>query len=198
MLSAALGFAVVWGAVVGADPPAEKSPVRIECHGKLRSGVSAIGGETTGTTVDFDGIHFDLTFANQADQTFASNNHKKPVTVLGTVRQVKGPERGIRWVIDVEKISPREAMQKHGAKVTIIGNVMKNEKDGNFVLQTGEVAWPLQRPEDKSLLEKADSLLDKTVTLVGKPVKPADERMTLRPLVRIDGIELFAGKMAKK
>lgn len=201
MFRATLGFAVLLGAVVGAEePPVKDSPIQVECHGKLRTEVVAVGGETTGMTVDFDGVTIDLKVDREADRKFAEGHHKQHVTILGRLRQIKGPERGIRWVIDVDKIAPPSPEQKKGAVVTLVGRLVKKEaanKTTAIVVESGDASWPLDLSVEKSLLQKAEDLVGKTVNLVGRAVKLDCEQTTIRPALRVEKLEPVVEKVEK-
>jgi hypothetical protein len=88
---------------------AEKPPVSVQCQGLLRHGIVAIGGETTGTTISFHRITWELQLADDDDREFAALHHKKPVLVTGALRKVVSTESMTRWIIDVKKISASDS-----------------------------------------------------------------------------------------
>ena len=67
---------------LAAEPQGAKQSepsIRVECHGKLRHGVVAMGGETTGSTITFDGTTWELKLPDEVSRTFAKEHHKNPV-----------------------------------------------------------------------------------------------------------------------
>ena len=80
MLQLATGLLLTFGvSTSAAEPQATRQSepsIRVECHGKLRYGVVAIGGETTGTTITFDGMTWELKLPDEA--VTALNEVTKP------------------------------------------------------------------------------------------------------------------------
>ncbi|MBC8113826.1 MAG: hypothetical protein H7062_05575, partial [Candidatus Saccharimonas sp.] len=124
MLRLASGLILAFGvSTFAAEPQVAKQgepSIRVECHGKLRHPVVAIGGETTGTTITFDGMTWDLKLPDEASRTFAKDHHKQPTTAVGTLRRVVGTEVPVRWIVEVEKLSEWDVgAQKEGASLTV-------------------------------------------------------------------------------
>ncbi len=87
----------------------EGSYVKVEIRGKLSTGVVAIGGETTGTTITAGEITWDLDFGDNKDLASLAEKHDgKMVVVTGTARQVKGVTRGPRIVVTVATLKPAD------------------------------------------------------------------------------------------
>lgn len=81
--------------------------VRVEVKGRLATGVVAIGGETTGTTITAGTITWDLDFGDKKDLAAqAEKLDGQRVVVTGLARQVPGVTRGPRIIIRVETLKP--------------------------------------------------------------------------------------------
>ncbi|MCO6044335.1 hypothetical protein NG895_10495 [Aeoliella sp. ICT_H6.2] len=91
------------------EQPAESITVKIV--GTLETGLMAIGGETTGTTITANGItmELDLTKQKEPAKTATSLQGKRAIAV-GSLRSVQGVERANRWVVTVTEL--RAAAQK--------------------------------------------------------------------------------------
>ena len=74
--------------------------------GTLSTGVMAIGGETTGTTLKTkDGKEYELDFAGNADLTKKADSlNGKEVEVTGVLHTKPGVEMGERHIIDVKEL----------------------------------------------------------------------------------------------
>lgn len=98
--------------IAGAGDPSGMEPssyIKVEIKGKLATGVVAIGGETTGTTITAGEITWDLDFGENKDLASLAEKHDgKTVVVTGTARQVKGVTRGPRIVVTVATLKPAD------------------------------------------------------------------------------------------
>lgn len=84
--------------------------VRIEMEGKLRTGVVAIGGETTGVELTANGMTFEVALGSEALQRRAQGLDGQRVRLHGTLRQIEGVERGTRWIVTADSLEDaREA-----------------------------------------------------------------------------------------
>lgn len=100
-----LGFAIA----AAADD--NKDPKKVELTGTLRTGVVAIGGETTGIIMETKKGKFELTFGKQKElRDKAENLNGKAVTAIGTLEIRKGVEVKERKIVTV--ISLEEAKAK--------------------------------------------------------------------------------------
>lgn len=175
LLQWACVFPLLLNAAVAQETPAQGAPIRVECHGQLRDGVVAIGGETTGTTLRFLGITWELQFPDREGQTFAQTHDKQPVTVSGTLRRVAGLARPARWIVDVERYAPRDpAQRKEGATTTLSGTLIRDPaQPAQWFVDNGKTACPVQLPADAAFRP------GQTVTVEGALEKreqpPADQ-----------------------
>jgi len=88
-----------------AADPAEES-ITVTAVGTLRTGIVAIGGESTGTTVTAKGIKWELDFGKNAElRTAAEKFNGKQVTVAGTLERRSGVEVNERWIVTVTSLN---------------------------------------------------------------------------------------------
>jgi hypothetical protein len=79
---------------------------RMELKGILQTNMAAIGGETTGVVITVGDVSWELDLGeNRAWQELAERLNGKTVLVKGTLKRIKGIERGERDVIVVESLS---------------------------------------------------------------------------------------------
>ena len=89
--------------VMAADPAEESITVTVV--GTLRTGVIAIGGETTGTTIKANGITWELEFGKNAElRAVAEKVDGKLVTVSGKLERRQGVETKERWIVTVTSL----------------------------------------------------------------------------------------------
>jgi hypothetical protein len=155
--------------------------VSVECHGRLRHGVVAIGGESTGTTITFQQVTWELNLSDNASQEFATRNHKEPVIVTGTLRRVEGIEVRDRWIVDVTKfteIKSRERFEE-AASVQIRGTLrvaLASKGDmPDFSIQTDDQRWPLDFSADRRKQATAETLIGMPVVVSGNVVAPPEK-----------------------
>ncbi len=202
MLRLASGLLFVFGvSTFAAEQQATKTSepaIRVECHGKLRYPVVAVGGETTGTTIAFEGMTWELKLPDEVSRTFAKEHHKQPVTAVGTLRQVAGTAIPVRWIVDVERLSERDAnRQKEGASLTVLGklragDVTAGESTGT-VIEAAGITWPLDVSSDAALKAKAESLVGKSAVLTGRLERRSATESPTRPIIRVNKLDAPAG-----
>ncbi|MDX1967074.1 MAG: hypothetical protein SFV23_07890 [Planctomycetaceae bacterium] len=147
-----MGGGCVWlllmGVIIAQEPKADDKLIRVECQGQLRDGIVAVGGETTGTTLRFRGITWELQFKDADGKAFAQSHHKQPVSVIGSLRRVGGVERPARWIVEVAKYAESDPTQKkEGANITQTGTLIRDPKNAQqLFLDTGETACPVKLP----------------------------------------------------
>ena len=73
--------------------------------GVLHTGIMAIGGETTGTTLDVDGKTYELVLSKDTTAATLADKTGKRVVVIGTLEIKHGIERGERQMIVVHSLS---------------------------------------------------------------------------------------------
>lgn len=84
------------------SPIASEDSIQVTVVGTLRSGIVAIGGESTGTTITSQGITWELEFGkNAALRSAAAKLDGKKVTVQGSLERRRGVEIRERWIVTV-------------------------------------------------------------------------------------------------
>jgi hypothetical protein len=161
-----------------------ETSVTVRCRGRLRHGMAAIGGETTGTTLTFHGTIWELNLPDDASRQLASRMHKEDVLVTGSLRRVIATEDVVRWIVDVEKLSPPgpEDAEEDGAEVTIKGTLraalaMKGEVP-DMSVRTENQLWYLDFGTERRILTSAEPMIGKHVLLSGKVLPPPDDVKT--------------------
>lgn len=84
------------------EKAAAADSITVTVVGTLRTGIFAIGGETTGTTITAKGITWELDFGENAE--FRKNAEKlngKKVVVQGSLERRRGIEIKERWIVHV-------------------------------------------------------------------------------------------------
>jgi hypothetical protein len=83
----------------------DEGSVQVTITGTLRTGVLAVGGETTGTTVTAKKIRFELEFGkNQALREAAEKLDGKKVVVQGSLERRTGVEVRQRLIVTVTRL----------------------------------------------------------------------------------------------
>lgn len=143
-------LAVVTGLAVAQEPKSGDQPIRVECHGQLRDGMVAVGGESTGTIVKLPGFTWELQFRDRDGKAFAQRCHKRPVSITGSLRRVTGVERLARWIVDVEKYTERDPAQTaDGASIALVGLLARDPRNANqWLIRQGDLACPVKLPAD--------------------------------------------------
>jgi hypothetical protein len=111
-------------ALAGEKPaqPEEGNGKTIELTGKLRTGIVAIGGETTGTVIAANGKTYELDVGKSPKlQGLADKLNEKGVVVKGTLERKRGVEVRERWIITVTELRP--AVKDGDDKVVIEDNI---------------------------------------------------------------------------
>jgi len=177
--------------------------IRVECHGKLRHGVVAMGGETTGSTITFDGTTWELKLPDEVSRTFAKEHHKNPVTAVGTLRRVAGTAVPMRWIVDVERLFKSDVgTHKEGASLTVLGtlragDVAAGESPGT-VIEAAGITWPLDLSSDSSNQSRAESFFGKSVVLTGRLERGTEAKSPPRPIIRVNKLDAPTGNAVPK
>lgn len=185
-------FVVVTAALLAADPSKAQESIRVECHGQLRTGVVAIGGETTGTTITFHHISWELQLPDDMALEFAKSHDRKPVTVIGSLRQVTGTQIPVRWIVDVEKISARHESEKPGTTLTLTGTLQaRDSKDAvkSMMIDTHGIHWPVDLSKDSNLQTRGKELMGKRVVMKGSVEQLAEPRDPVRTFIQVEALD---------
>lgn len=179
-----LGCSTGWAA-----DPAPTTGVQVTCHGKLRHGLVAIGGETTGTTITLaDGLTWELKLPDEATRRFAANHHKDQVTVTGRLRRETGVAIAVRWIVDVEQLTPAKD-PRDTASVIITGKLRPAQGAAPSVIEIGDNHWPIALENTPELEQTATRLAGHLVQ--GKGTIAANPHANLKnaPLFRLTQLQ---------
>ncbi len=92
-----------------ANAAAATESITVEIKGKLNTGVFAIGGETTGTTITASGLTFELDFGEQSKLSRqAEGLDGQTVIVKGTLEGKPGVEIPLRYIVTVTSLKAAE------------------------------------------------------------------------------------------
>jgi len=177
-----------------ADDTPPEATVSVQCSGRLRHGVVAIGGETTGTTISFNGIIWELQLHDDAQREFAEEKHKKPVVVTGTLRKVACVEKKVRWIIDVSDLSePDATTDTAGAQLTIQGTLRATDPRGGkaseMIIESDGQVWPIDLSSDPTLKATAESLVEQPVLLEGSLEQVTEEDSDDPVIIRVKTLQ---------
>lgn len=85
----------------------ENEYIQVEVKGTLQTGIVAIGGETTGTTISAKGITWELDFSQSPKlREVAEKLDGQTVIVRGTLDRKVGVEIRQRWIVTVSDLEP--------------------------------------------------------------------------------------------
>ena len=87
--------------------------IDVVVRGTLRTGIMAIGGETTGTTVTARGATWELDLRGNPEWTArAESLNGRRVVVTGSLEARPGVERRQRWILTVKTLEPAGAASR--------------------------------------------------------------------------------------
>lgn len=187
------------------DPPPLNRPkpsVSVECHGRLRDGVVAIGGETTGTTITFNRVVYELQLKDESQREFAKEHNKGTVTVTGTLRRITGTETKVRSIIDVDKLLERDATKvQEELRLTIQGVLRATTPDAGdtpqLTIEANGQVWPIDLSSDAKLKVKAVSLIGQSVVLTGRLEQAPEEASSVPAKIQVKSLEQLTHVPAK-
>jgi hypothetical protein len=177
---------------VRADPP--EPAVSAECNGRVRHGVVAIGGETTGTTITFNGIVWELELPDESSQKFVKNHHRESIKVTGKLRRVAGTEAKDRWIIDAKTLSEfDEKKDKEGARLVMQGTLRSRaagkSDSAELTIDADDQHWPIAFSTDARLQANAESLIDQPVLLEGIVEHDVEDKSSNQILIRVKSLD---------
>lgn len=140
LLVLGLVFLIVGIASAVDEKPAEDS-IEVTVTGTLRTGIFAIGGETTGSTITAKGITWELDFGKNAGfRKTAEKLNGKKVIVHGTLERRKGVEIKERWIVTVTGL---EAVVdgRVGGKPGFHATVGRTNSRVRFIVEDGKTIF---------------------------------------------------------
>ncbi|EAQ80158.1 hypothetical protein [Blastopirellula marina] len=85
---------------------ASEGSIQVTVIGKLQTGLVAIGGETTGTTITAKGITWELELGSSEElRKMAETLDGKQAKVTGSLERRAGVEVAERWIVTVKKLT---------------------------------------------------------------------------------------------
>lgn len=179
------------------DAPASKpdtSAITIDCCGRLRHGLVSIGGESTGTTITFDRMVWELNLRNDSARKFAAEHQKEFVRVTGSLRRVRGTEVRVRWIVDVDQIAAPEHVEQSGfAKMSVVGVIRPadaNDTSGDqLIIEADGITFPLDLSNDPPLKTTARSLIRKKAALKGLIHRLPGLELPPKPVIRVTDLD---------
>lgn len=176
-----------------ADDAPRTPSVSVECCGRLRHGVVAIGGETTGTTITFNRLVWEVLLNDDTQRKFAEEHSRELVVATGTLRRIAGTEVKDRWIIDVRSLAERDAAKhSEGARMTVRGTlratVARSGESPAMTIDANGQVWPIDLSTEARLYGQAASLVDQPVILTGSleqvgEKEPGHDQELPRPVV---------------
>ena len=189
------GISLTFCACAIADESPPTASVLVDCCGRMRHGVVAIGGETTGTTITFNRIIWELQLRDNAAREFAKKHHKEPVVVTGKLRKVMGTEAKVRWIVDVDSMSEQDpAKHDEGTKLTIQGTLRAADRRGatntsQLIIHADNQIWPISVAPDAKLEVKPESLVGETVLMKGSVERISEEDSSSAMRIRFNALK---------
>ncbi|RCS43916.1 hypothetical protein DTL42_18175 [Bremerella cremea] len=108
---------------------ANEDSITVSVVGTVRTGLVAIGGETTGTTITANEITWELDFGQNAKlRQLADKLAGKKATVKGTLVRRPGVEGPTRWIVEVTKLKAATAEQETAPKQDGLSAVVSKGK----------------------------------------------------------------------
>ncbi len=103
------GVTSVNGNKIDVQSAEQEESITVKVVGTLRTGIVAIGGETTGTTITAQGITWELDFGQVPQlQKELEGLNEKQVVVEGKLERRSGVEVQVRWIVNVSGIQLAE------------------------------------------------------------------------------------------
>jgi len=166
------GISLTFCMFAAADDTPPKPSVSVQCCGRVRHGIVAIGGETTGTTITFNRTVWELQLPDAAARGFAESHNKEFVNVSGPLRRIAGTEVKDRWIVDVKTLSERDATtDKEGTRLTVQGTLRATDPRAGdspkLTIEADGQIWPIAVPADARLQVETKSLVGQPVLLTG-------------------------------
>ena len=86
-------------------PITDDQYINVEVRGIIKTGVVAIGGETTGVTITANETTLELEITDKKLKALASKLNGQAVVAKGTLRLVPGVEIALRAIVQVTDLS---------------------------------------------------------------------------------------------
>ncbi|MBT6157418.1 MAG: hypothetical protein HOL01_09665 [Planctomycetaceae bacterium] len=123
--------------------------IQVEVKGLLKTGILAIGGETTGTTITARGVTWELDFGKRADlRKLTDKLSDQNVIVTGRLNVRRGIEIRQRWIVDVTSLNAagHAGTKKSGGKNAYLNSegmfkhaVVLRDSQSGFAGESGHI-----------------------------------------------------------
>ena len=109
-------LSLLLAAALAADPKPVAESITVTVVGTLKTGIVAIGAETTGATITANGITWEVDTGDSEElRQAAAKLSDKQVRLSGTLERRKGVEVKERWIVHVKSLQAVEAFKKGAA-----------------------------------------------------------------------------------
>ena len=88
-------------------PAKDEQSIKVEVTGLVKTGIAAIGGETTGITITANKVTWELDIKDPALLALAKEMDGKTAIAKGELRAVEGVEIPRRWIVTVSDIKAK-------------------------------------------------------------------------------------------
>ncbi|VAX40407.1 hypothetical protein MNBD_PLANCTO02-365 [hydrothermal vent metagenome] len=191
------GVKTVGGKPIASNQKENKDYVKVEVHGKLQTGIMAIGGETTGTRISANGITWEVDLGkNPKLRKKGEGLGGKKVVLTGLLTRRKGVEIRERWIVVIESIKAagNQKEKKDYVKVEVHGKLQTGimaiggETTGTRISANG-ITWEVDLGKNPKLRKKGEGLGGKKVVLTGLLTRRKGVEIRERWIVVIESIK---------
>ena len=113
--------------------------IEVDVTGVLRTGLVAIGGETTGTTITAKGIRWELEFPKESPlRATAEKFHGKRVRVRGSLERRAGVEIKERWIVTVRALEAVKETANEEAEPILTAKAAREDSRIGMVAEGGK------------------------------------------------------------
>ncbi|MFT4549061.1 MAG: hypothetical protein ACI9UA_001498 [Pseudoalteromonas tetraodonis] len=175
-------FLVLIGFSLPDSRAADQESIHVTVTGRLQTGIVAIGGETTGTTITAKGVTWELHFGQELMLSErVSKLGGKLVTVSGSLARRKGVETGERWIVSVTKL--KMAGEKKNPPIDA-----KPKRDTSQIEISGD--------DRKAIIDVTSKFGIDTATLTRRTEHWPNETLVRLHLSGLESFKIEAGKIA--
>lgn len=187
------------GSVLAEGKADVKESIQVEMVGTVKTGIAAIGGETTGVLITANGITWELDPGKLRDKVDKMDGKK--AVAKGTFAIKEGVEIRRRSILTADSVEPAGEKDKEGIKVEIRGQVRTGvvaaggETTG-VTITAGGVTWELDLGKNKEFQTLAETRQEKKFHVTGtlEMKKPAAAPPRPRMIVTVETLKVIEGK----
>lgn len=186
-----LAFALFGGLLMAAPVFGADDGIQLEIKGTVKTGLLAIGGETTGVVIATKGG-----FGCELDGANDEKYDGKTCVVSGAYTVRAGVEVKQRAILKVSKIAVAEKADENFVKATVTGEVKTGVvaaggQTTGVTITAGGVTWELDAGKNKDAAAALEKLNGKKATVIGtvEIVKPMAAPPRLRTIVTVTEVK---------